>query len=119
MTIADRIQNLRKTRTRYHVTYKDENTACIEPPGECCLTDELKTRAMECIRDYYWQKGVRVCFFKMNCIFRVRRVYERFLVLCFLFCKTLLRLGVLDRCGELLEDIFSTKVVLFRKDGDE
>ena len=34
MTIADRIQNLRKTRTRYHVTYKDENTACIEPPGE-------------------------------------------------------------------------------------
>ena len=27
MTIADRIQNLRKTRTRYHVTYKDENTA--------------------------------------------------------------------------------------------
>ena len=98
MTIADRIQNLRKTRTRYHVTYKDENTACIEPPGECCLTDELKTRAMECIRDYYWQKGVRVCF---------------------LFCKTLLRLGVLDRCGELLEDIFSTKVVLFRQDGDE
>lgn len=64
MTIADRIQNLRKTRIRYHVTYKDENTACIEPPGECCLTDELKTRAMECIRDYYWQKGVRVYFFE-------------------------------------------------------
>ena len=58
-------------------------------------------------------------FLKMNCIFRVRRVCERFLVLCFLFCKTLLRLGVLDRCGELLEDIFSTKVVLFRQDGDE
>lgn len=37
----------------------------------------------------------------------------------FWFCKTLLRLGVLDRCGELLEDIFSTKVVLFRQDGDE
>ena len=55
---------LKKRNTRYHVTYKDENTACIEPPGECCLTDELKTRAMECIRDYYWQKGVRVCFFE-------------------------------------------------------
>lgn len=39
----------------------------------------------------------------------------------FVFCseKTLLRLGVLDRCGELLEDIFSAKVVLFRQDGDE
>ena len=58
-------------------------------------------------------------FLKMNCIFHVRRVYERFLALCFLFCKTLLRLGVLDRCGELLEDIFCTKVVLFRQDGDE
>ena len=55
---------LKKRNTCYHVTYKDENTACIEPPGECCLTDELKTRAMECIRDYYWQKGVRVYFFE-------------------------------------------------------
>ena len=34
---------LKKRNTRYHVTYKDENTACIEPPGECCLTDDLKT----------------------------------------------------------------------------
>ena len=55
---------LKKRNTRYHVTYKDENTACIEPPGECCLTDDLKTRAMECIRDYYRQKGARVCFFE-------------------------------------------------------
>ena len=61
---------LKKRNTRYHVTYKDENTAtykdentaCIEPPGECCLTDDLKTHAMECIRDYYRQKGVRVHF---------------------------------------------------------
>ena len=25
---------LKKRNTRYHVTYKDENTACIEPPGD-------------------------------------------------------------------------------------
>lgn len=25
---------LKRRDTRYHVSYKDENTVCIEPPGE-------------------------------------------------------------------------------------
>ena len=53
---------LKKQDTRYHVTYKDENTACINPPGECCLTDDRKAAAMDCIRDYYRKKGVEVHF---------------------------------------------------------
>ena len=26
---------LKRRDTRYRISYKDENTACIEPPGEC------------------------------------------------------------------------------------
>lgn len=53
---------LKRRDTRYHVSYKDENTVCIEPPGECCLTDDRRTRAMECIADYYGQKNIEVHF---------------------------------------------------------
>lgn len=27
---------LKRKNLRYHVSYKNEKTACIEPPGECC-----------------------------------------------------------------------------------
>ena len=40
---------LRKQHTRYRIVYKNENTACIEPPGECCLTENMKKKTEECI----------------------------------------------------------------------
>lgn len=33
---------LKRKNLRYHVSYKNEKTACIEPPGECCQTVETK-----------------------------------------------------------------------------
>ena len=51
---------LKRRDTRYHVSYKDENTVCIEPPGECCLTDDRKMNARKCIEDYYGQKNIEV-----------------------------------------------------------
>lgn len=53
---------LKRRDTRYHVSYKDENTVCIEPPGECCLTDNRKMNAMKCIEDYYKKKDIEVHF---------------------------------------------------------
>ena len=53
---------LRKQHTRYRIVYKNENTACIEPPGECCLTDNMKKKTKECIREYYGRKNARVFF---------------------------------------------------------
>ncbi len=53
---------LRRRNTRYHVSRKDENTACIEPPGECCLTDDLKRKALDCIKEYYNMKSISVHF---------------------------------------------------------
>ena len=38
---------LRKQHTRYRIVYKNENTACIEPPGECCLTENMKKKIIE------------------------------------------------------------------------
>ena len=53
---------LKRRDTRYHVSCKDENTVCIEPPGECCLTDDLKRKALDCIRGYYHKKNISVHF---------------------------------------------------------
>lgn len=53
---------LKNQGTRYHVEYKDEDTGCIEPPGECCLTESMKKRAKECITEYYREKGEQVMF---------------------------------------------------------
>lgn len=53
---------LKRRDTRYHVSYKDENIVCIEPPGECCLTDDRKMNAMKCIEDYYKKKDIEVHF---------------------------------------------------------
>ena len=48
--------------SRYHVRYKDAATACIEPPGECCQTSARRQEALDCIRDYYRQRGSLVSF---------------------------------------------------------
>ncbi|MGI6006123.1 MAG: RDAC family protein [Ruminococcus sp.] len=53
---------LNKENTRYHVKYKDDNTACIEAPGECCITEERKGRTLKCIREYYKQKHISAQF---------------------------------------------------------
>ncbi len=53
---------LNRKNTRYHVRYRDENTACIEAPGECCITEERKRQTLECIREYYKQKQIAVQF---------------------------------------------------------
>ncbi len=55
---------LKKKNTRYHVSYKNEYTACIEPPGECCMTDELKQNALNCIKEYYKKQNITVRFSK-------------------------------------------------------
>ena len=44
---------LKQRGLRYHIYYKDEHTACLEPPGACCLTEDLKQNTMQCIREYY------------------------------------------------------------------
>ena len=35
---------------------------CIEPPGECCQTEELNEKTLECIQDYYKKKNITVHF---------------------------------------------------------
>ena len=47
---------------RYHVRYKNESTACLEPPGACCCTPELQKRAFQLIEDYYHSRGMQVIF---------------------------------------------------------
>lgn len=53
---------LKKHKTRYHLEYKNEQVACIEPPGECCLTEMMKTQARKCIEEYYAEKNMKVVF---------------------------------------------------------
>lgn len=44
---------LKQKNTRYHLSYKDETTVCIEPPGACSLTEDRKANALRCIKEYY------------------------------------------------------------------
>ena len=53
---------LSKRNTRYHLHYKNENTVCIEPPGECCLTDDMTRGTKNCIEEYYREKNMSVHF---------------------------------------------------------
>ena len=53
---------LKKLNSRYHIDYKNETTACIESPGECCLTQDMKEQTMMCIQEYYRGKNARVIF---------------------------------------------------------
>lgn len=51
---------LRARNLRYRVSWQDASTACVEPPGECCLTDELKRQAYDCIEQWFAARGARV-----------------------------------------------------------
>lgn len=51
---------LKKHNTRFHVSYKNETTGCIEPPGSCCLTEDNQKTALECIRKFYEAKHCTV-----------------------------------------------------------
>lgn len=53
---------LEESGTRFHVGYKNEETACVIPPGECCLTEEARENAEKCIQEYYESKGEEVRF---------------------------------------------------------
>ena len=55
-------RELKKRGTRYHIAYKNEDTACLEPPGECCLTEKREEDAWDCIREYYRRKHAAVRF---------------------------------------------------------
>ena len=41
---------LEESGTRFHLGYKNEETACVIPPGECCLTEEARETAIKCIQ---------------------------------------------------------------------
>lgn len=51
---------LRARNLRYRVSWQDASTACIEPPGECCLTDDLKRAAYACIEQWFAVRGAQV-----------------------------------------------------------
>ena len=53
---------LKVKNTRYPLAYKDGTTACIEPPGACCLTPAMTRDAFSCIRDFYGERGMCVHF---------------------------------------------------------
>lgn len=44
---------------RYRVSFQNDTTACIEPPGACCLTPALEEAAYSCIDAYFQKKGLR------------------------------------------------------------
>lgn len=51
---------MRARDLRYRVSWQDASTACVEPPGECCLTDERKRQAYACIEKWFAARGARV-----------------------------------------------------------
>lgn len=53
---------LKKKNNRFHLSYRDESTACVEPPGECCRTEQMETEARQCIEEYYRVKNIFVQF---------------------------------------------------------
>ena len=53
---------LQRENLRYRVSYKDNTTACLEPPGPCCYTPERLEGTLDTIRGYYREKGVQVTF---------------------------------------------------------
>lgn len=64
---------LRAHHIRYRVRYKNETTACLEPPGECCCTPEQRRSAVELIREYYQGRGVQVAFSEDRLYFTLKR----------------------------------------------
>ena len=53
---------LRARNLRYRVSWQDASTACIEPPSECCLTDDLRREAYACIEQWFAARGARVAW---------------------------------------------------------
>ena len=51
---------LRARNLRYRVSWQDASTACIEPPSECCLTDDLRREAYACIEQWFAVRGAQV-----------------------------------------------------------
>lgn len=49
-------RELKENHSRFHISYKTADAVCIEPPGECCLTEDMKARTLQCIRAYYQRK---------------------------------------------------------------
>ena len=60
---------LKQKGLRWHVHYKNEQEACLEPPGECCLTEDLRQNTLQCIREYYQKKHISVRFFNDDLYF--------------------------------------------------
>lgn len=65
---------LQEKGLRCHVRYKNNQIACIEFPGECCFTEELKTGVLACIEEFYRQKKMRVTFSEDALYFQVEEV---------------------------------------------
>lgn len=42
---------LKKKNNRFHLSYRDESTACVEPPGECCRTEQMETSCLALHRE--------------------------------------------------------------------
>ena len=60
--LLPRNDRLKVKNTRSPLAYKDGTSACIEPPGACCLTPAMTRDAFSCIRDFYGERGMCVHF---------------------------------------------------------
>ena len=60
---------LKQRGLRYRLHYKNEQVACIEPPGECCLTEDMRRNTLRCIREYYESRRISVRFFDNDLYF--------------------------------------------------
>ena len=66
---------LKRQNIRYHVRYKNEDAACIEPPGECCRTKVSEQAALQCIEEYYRKKNISVRFTDDRLYFSLAEMY--------------------------------------------
>ena len=60
--------------TRYHIAYKNHRTACLEPPGACCLTEAMTQTALDTIRRYYRERGLAVRFSEDGLYFSLEKL---------------------------------------------
>lgn len=65
--------SLRQHHIRYRVRYKNESTACLEPPGACCCTPEQQRGAFRLIGEYYHSRGIQVIFSEDSLYFSLRQ----------------------------------------------
>ena len=55
-------RGLRERGTWYCPSWKNETTACVEPPEEYCLIKPAGPKPMPCIRDDFQRQGRKVLF---------------------------------------------------------